>query len=134
MLGLDPNDAKALVLKQKQGETMTKAAEPFQILPQKEWAESRKRLSETVNRAASILLNRLEVKRTSREIVNTGVHANNNYTAAVVLINQEIIKKHPKPRQEWTSEDFKQVTGEIDGLINSLTRTFRKKFYEEKKR
>ena len=134
LLGLDPSDAKTLVLKQKQGETVTKAAEPFQILPQKEWAESRKRLTETVNRAASILLNRLEIQRTSREIVNTGVHANNNYTAAVVLINQEIIKKHPNHRQEWTSEDFKQVTGEIDAIINSLTRTFKKKFHEEKKR
>jgi len=134
LLGLDPSDAKTLVLKQKQVGTVTKAAEPFQILPQKEWAESRKRLTETVNRAASILLNRLEVQRTSREIVNTGVHANNNYTAAVVLINQEIIKKHPNHRQEWTSEDFKQVTGEIDVIINSLTRTFKKKFYEEKKR
>ena len=134
LLGLDPSDAKTLVLKQKQGETVTKAAEPFQILPQKEWAESRKRLTETVNRAASILLNRLDIQRTSREIVNTGVHANNNYTAAVVLINQEIIKKHPNHRQEWTSEDFKQVTGEIDAIINSLTRTFKKKFHEEKKR
>ena len=134
LLGLDPSDAKPLVLKQKQGEPVTKAAEPFQILPQKEWAESRKRLTETVNRAASILLNRLEIQRTSREIVNTGVHANNNYTAAVVLINQEIIKKHPNHRQEWTSEDFKQVTGEIDAIINSLTRTFKKKFHEEKKR
>ncbi len=134
LLGLDPSDAKALVLKQKQVETVTKAAEPFQILPQKEWAESRKRLTETVNRAASILLNRLEIQRTAREIVNTGVHANNNYTAAVVLINQEIIKKHPNQRQEWTSEDFKQVTGEIDAIVNSLTRTFKKKFHEEKKR
>ena len=75
------------------------------------------------------MLNRLEVQRTAREIVNTGVHANNNYTAAVVLINQEIIKKHPNQRQEWTSEDFKQVTGEIDAIVNSLTKTFKKKCF-----
>lgn len=134
LLGLDPSDAKALVMKQKQEQHRTKAAEPFQILPQKEWAESRKRLSETVNRAAGILLNRLKLKRPSREIVNTGVHANNNYTAAIILINQEIIKKHSSPRQQWTSEDFKQVIGEIDKIVNSLTRTYKKKFNEKNKR
>jgi hypothetical protein len=134
LLGLDPSDAKALVMKQKHVQNITKAAEPFQVLPQKEWIECRKRLTESVNRAAGILLNRLELKRTSREIVNTGVHANNNYTAAIVLLNQEIIKKHPKSRQEWTSEEFKKATAEIDEIINALTRTYKKKFNESKKR
>jgi len=134
LLGLDPSDAKALVLNNKKKNNITKAAEPFQVLPQKEWSECKKRLNEKVNRAAGILINRLEVKRNSREIVNTGVHANNNYTAAIILINQEVIKRHPKPRQEWTSEEFKEAIGEIDEIINSLTRTYKKKFYEEKKR
>jgi excisionase family DNA binding protein len=134
LLGLDPADAKNLVMKQKQEQQLTKAAEPFQVLPQKEWAENKKRLNETVNRAAGILLNRLELKRMTREIVNTGVHANNNYTAAIILINQEISKKYIKPRKEWTSEEFKQATGDVDNIINSLTRTFKKKFYEQKKR
>jgi len=134
LLGLDPNDAKELVMKQKREQSITKAAEPFQVLPQKEWVESRKRLTEKVNRAAGILLNRLELKRPSREIVNTGVHASNNYTASVILINQEIIKRHPKSRQEWALEEFKTASSEIDEIINALTRTYKKKFNVKKKR
>lgn len=134
LLGLDPSDAKALVMKQKQEQSITKAAEPFQVLPQKEWAESKKRLNEKVNRAAGILLNRLELKRQTREIVNTGVHASNNYTAAVILINQEIIKKHPNPRKDWALEEFKTASGEVDEIVNSLTRTYKKKFDAKKER
>ncbi len=134
LLGLDPSDAKELVMKQKHEQSITKAAEPYQVLPQKEWVENRKRLAEKVNRAAGILLNRLELKRSNREIVNTGVHASNNYTAAVILINQEIIKKHPKPRQEWTLKEFKTASGEIDEIVNVLTRTYKKKFDDKKKR
>lgn len=134
LLGLDPSDAKELVMKQKHEQIITKASEPFQVIPQKEWVESRKRLTEKVNRAAGILLNRLELKKPSREIVNTGVHASNNYTASVILINQEIIKRHPKPRQEWALEEFKTASSEIDEIINALTRTYKKKFNDEKKR
>ena len=134
LLGLDPSDAKALVMKQKQKQSVTKAAEPFQVLPQKEWAESRKRLTEKVNRAAGILINRLELKRPARDIVNTGVHASNNYTAAVILINQEIIKRYPKSRQEWTLDEFKTADSEVDEIINSLTKIYKKKFNDKKKR
>ncbi len=126
-LGLDPSSAKELVLEQKKrGQKITKAAEPFQILPQKEWQELRKRLQEKVNRSANILLNRLELKRAGRKIVNKGVHAVNDFTACITLINQEIKKKHPAPRQEWTSEEFKGVIGELDSIVNSLTRTYKK--------
>jgi DNA repair protein RadD len=130
LLGLDPSDAKAIVMKQKKEQNIKRAAEPFQILPQKEWIECKKRLNENVKRAGGILLNRLGLKRASREIVNTGVHADNNYTAAIVLLNQEIKKRHPNPRKDWPSEEFKQATGEIDEILNALTRTYKKKFYE----
>lgn len=133
LLGLDPSDAREMVLKRKQGHPASKAAEPFKVLPQNEWREARKRLYEQVNRAASMLINRLEVNRNSREIVNTGVHAANNYAAAVILINQEIAKKRPSPRADWKSEDFKKAAEEIDSILNSLTRTYKKKFNEKKR-
>jgi excisionase family DNA binding protein len=127
LLGLDPHDARELVLKQKQGQTLTKAAAPFQVLPQKEWSEARKRLTEKTNRSAGILLNRLEINRGGRKIVNTGVYANNDFTAAITLINQELKKAFPEPRQEWSLEKFKEASGKIDEIVNSLTRVYKKK-------
>ncbi|MBD3330139.1 hypothetical protein GF354_01255 [Candidatus Peregrinibacteria bacterium] len=131
LLGLDSSSARSIVLKQKVGDKKTsKAAEPFQILPQKEWVELKKRLNEKVNRSANILLNRLELKRSHRKIVNTGVHAANDFVACITLINQEIKKKNPAARNEWTTDDFKQAIESIDTIVNSLTRTYKKMLNE----
>lgn len=118
-------------MKQKEGQISAKPADPFQILPQAEWTESRRRLVESVNRAANILLNRLDIKRTSRELVSTGIQAHNNYTAALILLNQEITKRYSKPRKEWSAEEFKTAMSEIDNIVNKLTRTYKKKFHDE---
>ncbi|MCI4625764.1 MAG: DEAD/DEAH box helicase family protein [Candidatus Magnetoovum sp. WYHC-5] len=128
LLGLDPRDAKELVLKQKQGEMIRKPAAPFQKLPQKEWEEARRRLKEKTDRSAGILLNRLELKRQGRKIVNTGVYATNDFVAAITLINQELKKRYPEPRQEWSLEKFKEATEKLEEIITSLTRTYKKKF------
>ena len=127
LLGLNPATAREIVLEQnKLGQKKSKAAEPFQKLPQREWEESRKRLQERVNRSANMLLTRLELKRSGRKIVNTGVNAGNDFTACITLISGEIKKKYPKPRREWTTEEFKAVTGELDSIINVLTRKYKK--------
>lgn len=125
-LGLDPSEAKAIVLKEKRNDEFnTKAAAPFQIQPQREWKELRKRLNEKVNRSANMLLNRLNIKRTGRKIVNTGVSATNDFTACIAIINKEIKKRHPKKRQEWSIEEFKQVTSELDAILNTLTKRYK---------
>lgn len=125
-LGIDPSEAKEIVLRQKGNDKITsKAAAPFQIQPQQEWEELRKRLNERVNRSANMLLNRLELKRTGRKIVNKGVSAANDFTACIALINREIKKSHPKKRQEWTAEEFKQVTSELDSVLNILTTRYK---------
>ena len=125
-LGLDPSAAKELVLKQKkEGQKVTKTAAPFQIQPQREWEVLRTRLKDKVNRSANLLINRMDLKRNGRKIVNTGVHAANDFTACITLINKEIKKKHPAPRREWTTEEFKIVISELDSIINSLTRTYK---------
>lgn len=125
-LGLDPSEAKAIVLKEKRNEKFnTEAAAPFQIQPQREWEESRKRLHEKVNRSANMLLNRLNLKRGGRKIVNTGVAASNDFTACISIINKEIKKNHPKKRQDWDIEEFKQVIGELDAILNTLTKRYK---------
>jgi len=125
-LGLDPSDAKKIVLKQKGNDKInTEAAAPFQIQPQQEWEELRKRLHEKVNRSANMLLNRLDLKRAGRKIVNTGVSATNDFTACIALINKEIKKSHPKKRQEWAAEEFKQVTSGLDSILNTLTKRYK---------
>lgn len=134
LLGLDSSGAKELVMRQKNVKSLTKAAEPYQILPERDWNENRRRLSEKVNRAAGILLNRIDLKKTGREIVNTGVYAASNYTAAVILINQEIKKIYSKPRKDWTTLEFKKAGSEIDKIVNYLTKVYKKKFYDKKKR
>lgn len=125
-LGLDPSSAKELVLQQKKdGQKVTKSAAPFQRQPQREWEELKKRLPEKVNRSANMLLNRMELNRNGRKIVNTGVPAANDFTACITLINKEIKEKHPAPRNDWTTDEFKIVISELDSIINSLTRTYK---------
>ena len=124
-LGLDPSEAKELVLKQKvTGRTTTAAAAPFQIQPQQELIELRKRLNEKVNRSANMLLKRLKLKRAGRKLVNKGISATNDFTACIILINKEIKKKHPTERQEWSSEEFEEVTSELDSILNTLTKQY----------
>lgn len=127
LLGLDPSNARALVLEQKSPEQKTsKAAEPFPVLPQKQWEESRKRLNDQVNRSANMLLNRLALKRAGRKIVNFGIAANNDFTACIVLINKEIQKLNDSPRKNWTTEDFLSVSNELDSILNTLTKRYKK--------
>jgi len=122
LLGLDPTAAKDLVLKQKRdSKTISDAAEPFQIQPQQEWEELRTRLQEKVKRSANMLLNRLELKRGGRKLINKGVPAGNDFTACIALISKELKKAQPKPRQEWTIEEFKQATESLDSILNTLT-------------
>lgn len=124
-LGLDPSAAKELVLKQKvTRRTTTAAAAPFQIQPQQEWIELRKRLHEKVKRSANMLLTRLKLNRAGRKLVNKGISATNDFTACIILINKEIKKKHPTERQEWSSEEFEQVTSELDSILNTLTKKY----------
>jgi len=127
LLGLDPSFAREIVLNKKsKADKLVPSAVPFQIQPQKEWEELKKRLQEKVNRSANMLLNRLELKRGGRKLVNKGVPAVNDFTACITLINRQIKKACPKKREEWTSEEFKQITGNLDSILNDLTKRYKK--------
>lgn len=124
-LGLDPAGARDMVLSNKKIKTISPAAEPFQILPQREWEQLKKGLNDQVNRTATLLINRLQIPRTGREMVNKGVSANNNFIACVTLINKELKKINPKDRKEWKTEDFKKSHDSLEGILNQLTKTWK---------
>jgi len=122
LLGLDPEQAEAIVLAKSGARTISKAAQPYQVLPQREWETRRKGLNEQVNRAANLLTNRLEIKRSGRELINTGVAATNNFVACVTLINKELKRRYPKSRSEWSTEQFEAATADLEDVLNALTR------------
>jgi excisionase family DNA binding protein len=124
-LGLDPSEARNIVLSKRPSLKMSAAAEPFQILPQREWETLKKGLHNTVNRAANLLLNRLGIPASGRELVNHGVSAQNNFIACVTLINKEIKATNPKDRKEWTSQEFKKAHNDVENILNVLTKRWK---------
>jgi DNA repair protein RadD len=124
-LGLDPEQAEEIVLARSTAQTTSKAAQPYQVLPQREWEMRKKGLNDQVNRAANLLINRLEIGRGGRELINTGVAATNNFVACVTLINKELKKNNPKPRKEWSTEEFDVAMGSLENVVNALTRRYK---------
>lgn len=125
-LGLDPSNARAIVLNKKNQRKMSAAAEPYQISPQSEWIQLRLGLQQTVNKAAKLLLNRLDIPHSGRGLIDLGgVSAVNNFVACVTLINNEIKAKHPANRNDWSNKEFRKVHDEVEGIINNLTRTWK---------
>ncbi len=94
-------------------------------MPQREWEQLRKGLSDNVNRAANLLVNRLGISRSGRELINKGVSAQNNFVASVTLINKEIRKINNKERKEWTSEEFKIAHENLEKIVNALTKLWK---------
>jgi DNA repair protein RadD len=124
-LGLDPEQAEEIVLARSTARATSKAAQPYQVLPQREWEMRKKGLNDQVNRAANLLINRLEISRGGRELINTGVAATNNFVACVTLINKELKKINPKPRKEWSTKEFEGALGNLENVINTLTRRYK---------
>lgn len=124
-LGLDPAGARDMVLSKKKENTFSPAAEPFKILPQREWEQLKKGLNDQVNRTANLLINRLNIPRAGRDMVNMGVKAGNNFIACVTLLNKELKKKNPKDRKDWTTEEFKESHDSLEGILNKLTTTWK---------
>lgn len=125
LLGLDPEKAEELVLSRSEGQKTASAAEPYQILPIREWEMRKRGLNEQVNRAANLLINRLDVPRAGREIINTGVPATNNFVACVTLINKELKNRNPKPRKDWSTQEFEAALNGLEDAVNALTRRYK---------
>jgi hypothetical protein len=43
----------------------------------------------------------------------------------VTLINKELKKKYPRPRREWSTEEFESATADLEHVLNTLTRRFK---------
>ena len=124
-LGLDPEKASELVLNKTEKKTMAPAAQPYQVLPQREWELRRKGLNDQVNRAATLLINRLKISRGGREIVNHGIPATNNFVACVTIFNKEIKKRNTKQRKDWSTEEFEEVLASLEDILNEQTRRWK---------
>jgi len=134
LLGLDPSSAREIYMTQQDNEIkISKAAQPFQIQPQNELKELRKRLQEKVNRSAGMLLNRLDLNRARRDLPNKGISANNNFTASIMLINKHVKSNNHKRRNDWTSEEFREAIESLDDILSSLTKHW-KGILDDKKR
>jgi hypothetical protein len=114
----------------KSGFAEAKPAEPFSVLPQKQWEEAKKRLNEEAKRTANILLNRCALKREGREIpfkLKPGIGAKNNYIAAFQMVNEAIAKRfNGKKRAAFTIEEFAAAKDALPKTLDSLVKEIKK--------
>jgi len=136
-LGFDGNDLIEAIKKQKKEvRRLKEASAPLPVLPQKQRIEARKRLNEEVNRAAKLLLNRLDLEFNGRDIafkIFPGLATGNNFVAAVQLVHSGIDKKlgiKSGQRNRLKTEDFIRAQGMLDEILDSLTRQFKKRMAE----
>lgn len=124
-LGLDPRLAHTLYKQNQAGIEKKDSAQPFMVLPQRQWAEARKRLDEEVKRTAKVILNNSKLKMEGMEIphkLKMGVSGRSNYVCAVQLANQkvnELIGKE-KPREGWSLEDFQKAMKALPDILTKI--------------
>ncbi len=133
-LGLDPALAKDVVKKSAQARPerqVSEAAQPFAVLPLKQWQEAKKRLNEEAKRTATLLLNRCSLLPAGVELprkLKPGIGAQNNFVAALQMVNEQIDKRfgNGKKRAEWATEEFGVATIGLGEILNDLTREVKK--------
>jgi DNA repair protein RadD len=133
-LGLDPALAKDVVKKSAQARPerqVSAAAQPFAVLPLKQWQEAKKRLNEEAKRTATLLLNRCSLPPAGVELprkLKPGIGAQNNFVAALQMVNEQIDKRFSagKKRAEWATEGFGVATIGLGEILNDLTREVKK--------
>jgi len=129
-LGLDPALARQMMERnnaQTKGPRLTDAAQPFSVLPQKQWQEAKARLNEEAKRTAKLLLNRTGLKPEGVELpfkLKPGIGAKSNFVAAFQMVNESIAKQvgKGKKRTEWTIEELAGAMAALPQVLNSLVR------------
>jgi DNA repair protein RadD len=126
---MDPALARQLYERnrdQNSGRRVTAAAQPYSIVPAKQWQELRRRLDEEAKRTAKLLLNRTELRPEGRELpfkLKPGIGANSNFVAAFQMVNEKIAKiAGGKKRQEWSAEEFSGAIARLPEILNGLVR------------
>jgi DNA repair protein RadD len=133
-LGLDPALAKDVVKKSASAGphlAQADAAQPFAVLPQKKWQESKKRLNEEAKRTANLLLNRCGFAQAGVDIprqLKPNLGARNNFVAALMMVNERIDKRFGsgRKRAEWTTDEFAAVMRGLADILDDLTREIKK--------
>ncbi len=133
LYGLDPEKAEEIIKSAKRG-GMTRRAptEPFPIQPQKEWEESKRRISDQGTRLAKILLNNVSLEITGTELAykytSLKARAKNNLVSAIMLVNHEINTRLGKDRSQCSTEEFKSIleTKTLDDILQTLVRRVHK--------
>jgi len=125
---------KAAKQKETAGRRIENAPAPFPSHPQKQRNEARKRLNEEVKRTAKILLNRLSLDPSSRDLATKilpGKVSGPNFAAAVQMIHHEVNRVLGiKSGQHGTlkTDDFIKGQNSLDSILNILTRRLKGKF------
>ncbi len=138
-LGLDPDQASTIVKASHSAEPIRRPATgAFPVQPHREWAEAKKRLNEQVTRTANVLLNHVELKQVGRELsakyTTLGIKAQNNFVAAVMMVNKEVDKfLNGKDRKDCSVEEFRTAIGSLEDVLKKLVRRVKKakSTYEE---
>lgn len=131
-LGFDADAVEALTQSAQTGTRRVAASAPFSAIPQRQRREARKRLNEEVNRAAKLLLNRMDLQFGGSDLVyryGLGV-TGNNFVAAVQLVNREldrILEIKSGSRSQLKTEQFVAATKSLDQVLDKLTRQLKAK-------
>jgi DNA repair protein RadD len=124
-LGFDPEYLESALKKlSNEHKRIVVASAPFPVSPQAERKEARKRLSEEVKRASTLLLNRLDFKAPGRELSKIW-GAPNNYVATVQKINKKLQQElgvESGQYSQLTVEQLRTGKGGLDKILNDLTR------------
>jgi len=133
-LGLDPALAKDVVKKSAAARPQlqeSSAAQPFAVLPLKQWQEGKKRLNEETKRTATLLLNRCGLLPAGVELprkLKPGIGAQNNFVAALQMVNEQVDKRFGagRKRAAWATEEFGVAMLGLTEILNDLTREVKK--------
>lgn len=133
-LGLDPALAQEVVKKSASAKPQlgqSDAAQPFAVLPLRQWQESKKRLNEEAKRTANLLLNRCALAQGGVEIprkLKPGLGAKNNFVGALQMVNEQLDKRvgRGRKRAEWAVDEFGTGMRALSEILNDLTREIKR--------
>lgn len=133
-LGLDPALARQVLersRKEPPGPHVAAPAQPFSVIPARQWQESRRRLDEEAKRTAKLLLNRTGLAPQGVELpfrLKPGIGGKNNFIAAFQMVNESIAKRvaQGRKRQGWTTEEFTTAISLLPEILDSLVREVKK--------
>lgn len=120
------------VVKSARQETVRKRppSEPFVVQPQREWEEAKKRVYEQAQRLAKLLLNNVGLSMMGTELPykykGLNVGGKNNYVSALMMVNHDINKRLGKERAQATVDEFRQVLGDLEDILQTLVRRVHK--------